>query len=146
MATYSAAGSTTGAGSSTLPAMSLYGSATVRPLIREIGIFNAASAVVTVELVRLTTLGTQGASVPTSIEDEPERTATALTVAWNTHTVGPTISGRIGRRATFPAAAGSGIVWTFDKGLAIPAVTNAGIGIVPVGTGQLLVAYFVWDE
>jgi hypothetical protein len=30
--------------------------------------------------------------------------------------------------------------------LRIPVGTANGIGIVPVGTGQVVTAYFVWDE
>jgi hypothetical protein len=145
MARYSA-GVLTGAGSTTLPIMSLYGSASVRPKIREIGVFNTTAVAVSLKLVRLTTTGTQGANLteaPQVFED-----VAALGTAWGTHTVGPTVTADLGFRCVLGGAVGSGVVWTFpDYGLGIPVIANAGIGIiVESGTGQACQCYIVWDE
>lgn len=145
MARYSA-GVKTGAGSTTLPVISLYASASVGARIREIGVFNTSGTQVDVKLVRLTTAGTQGTGLTEAPHDPSE--AAASCTAFTTHTAAPTLGADLGYRATLGAAAGSGCIWTFgDSGLRIPTGTANGIGvIVENGTGQALQAYLVWDE
>lgn len=140
-------GALTTAGSTTLPIISLYGSASVLPRIREIGLFNTTAVAVALKLVRLTTTGTQGTGL-TEEKVNPENPATAVAAAFNTHSVAPTLGNDLGYRAVLGAAVGSGVVWTFgDLGLTVAVAANAGIGvIVENGTGQACQAYLVWDE
>jgi len=145
MARYST-GVLTTAGSTTLPIISLYGGTTVRPKIKEIGLFNTTTTAVALKLVRLTTTGTTGSGLveaPLTFED-----TAAIATAFGTHTVAPTLGADLGYRTVLGAAAGSGIIWTFGEvGLGIPATANAGVGvIVENGTGQAIQAYLVWDE
>lgn len=144
MARYSA-GTRTGAGSTTLPIISLYASATVNFSIVEIGVFNTTTTAVALKLVKLTTTGTQGAGL-TETTHEASAAAAGCT-AFTTHTVAPTAVD-LGYNVTLGAAAGSGIVWTFgSRGLTVPAGTANGAGIiVATGTGQVCDAYLVWDE
>lgn len=145
MARYSA-GVKTGAGSTTLPIISLYSSASVGGKIREIGLFNTTSTAVDLKLVRLTTTGTQGSGL-TEGKYDPE-SATASCTAFTTHSGNPTLGDDLGYRASLGAAVGAGVIWTFgDNGLRISAGTSNGIGvIVENGTGQACQAYIIWDE
>jgi hypothetical protein len=150
MARYSAAFRSAGAGSNLLPLGSIYATATVRPLVVEIGVFNSTTTAVAVAVVRLSAgTGTKGAAITAVYEDDNSQTVLA-TVA-NTHTVTPaTISSPL-RQATLGAAIGSGVIWTFGggktAGLVIPNTTNDAIGIIiPTGTGQVCDITFTWDE
>lgn len=145
MARYSA-GVKTSAGSTTLPLISLYSSASVGAKIREIGIFNTTSTAVDLKLVRLTTAGTQGSGL-TEAKHDPDSAAASCT-AFTTHTANPTLGDDLGYRASLGAAVGAGVIWTFgDQGVRVPTGTANGIGVVvEVGTGQACQAYVVWDE
>lgn len=145
MARFSVSGRATIAGTATLPLVSLYGTAAVRPAIREVALFNSTAVAVVVALVRLTTTGTQGAGLTEDCDDVPERAAIATGFAG--HTVAPTL-GAEKRRASIGAAIGSGVIWTFGEGgLVIPDATTAGIGVyVPTGTGQILDYSLTWNE
>lgn len=146
MARFSVAGRATIAGSSTLPLVSLYATASVRPRIAEVHLFNTTSTAATYALQRLSTTGTQGAGLTEVQEDTPEHPPLATGFAG--HTVGPTITAGEIRRATLGAAVGSGIMWTFGtRGIAIAAATTNGVGVtVPTGTGQVVDYVIVWDE
>jgi hypothetical protein len=137
----------TGAGSTTLPIISIYGSATGGGRVREIGVFNTTSTAVALNLIRLTNTGTQGAGLAEAKHDPAS--GPALCTVFTTHTVDPTASAiDLGYRTTLGAAVGSGMVWTFgDTGLMIPIDATEGIGvIVSTGTGQVCDSYLVWDE
>jgi hypothetical protein len=144
MARYSA-GTRTGAGSTTLPIISVYSSATVNPTVVEIGVFNTTTSAVALKLCKLTTAGTPGVGL-TETGHEYGSTAASCT-AFTTHTVTATIV-EMGYNVTLGAAIGSGVVWTFgDKGLSVPIGTGNGIGIiVATGSGVVCDAYIVWDE
>lgn len=146
MATFAVGGLTT-AGSTTLPIISLYGSAAVMPRITEIGIFNTATTAVALKLVRLTTTGTQGAGL-TETTLNPQNPETPVATGFLTHTVNPTLGPDLGYRCVLGAAIGSGIVWTWpDFELCVTVAANAGIGvIVENGTGQACQAYIKWNE
>jgi hypothetical protein len=144
-----AAGCLTSAGSTTLPIISLYGSASVTPRIREIGVFNTTATAVALKLVRLTTTGTQGTGLTEAPLNPEVPPTTAVAAAFNTHSsTGPTLGNDLGYRGVLGAAVGSGLIWTFgDQGLTVTVAANAGIGvIVENGTGQACQAYIVWDE
>jgi len=140
------AGVKTGAGSTTLPLISLYAAAAVGGKIREVGAFNTTTTALDIKLTRLTTAGTQGTAL-VEAEADPDGAAASCT-AVSTHSVAPTLGDDLGYRASLGAAIGSGIIWTFgESGLRIPVGTANGIGlIIENGTGQVLQAYIVWDE
>jgi len=145
MARYAISGRATIAGTAALPLVSLYAVAASRPKLVEVGIFNTTAVAVAVSLNRLTTAGTPGVGLTEVAEDDPDQVALATGFAG--HTAGPTITGEV-RRTTLGAAIGSGVIWTFGpNGLAIPAGTANGVGlIVPTGTGQVLDYSLIWDE
>jgi len=124
---------------------SIYAAAGSGGAIREIGIFNTTAVPVAIRLARLTTQGTPGAGL-TEDNNDPNGPP-ALCTAFDTHSVGPTIGADLGKRAVLGAAVGAGIIWTFGaSGLVIPKGTANGIGIVVIGTGQILDWYMDWDE
>ena len=138
-------GARTSAGSTTLPVISLYSSATIGPSIREIGVTNTTATAVALSLCKLTSTGTQGTALTEAGLDSGAFTSSAQ--AFNTHTVTATIV-QLGFNVTLGAAIGSGWIWTFGgDGLELPAGTGNGAGvIVATGTGQILDAYLVWTE
>jgi hypothetical protein len=140
-----AASATSTAGSATLPIAALVGGTTSRPKIIEIGCSNTSSTTaVSIAVRRITTAGTPGTGLTESPESGTNDIA-ALATAFNTYSsTGPTLSDEL-RRATLGPLAG--IVWTFaGDGLVIPATANAGVAIIPTGTGQVCDFWFVWDE
>lgn len=125
--------------------LSLYGVTTVRARIREIGVFNTTTNAVCVALVRMTNATGVGTGLAEVAQDDVAQTALATIFAG--HTADGGVGGEI-RRATLGAAAGSGVIWTFDAmGLVINSATADGIGLItPTGTGQICDCYYVWDE
>jgi hypothetical protein len=146
MPRYSGGAKSAGAGSTTLPLMSLYAAASVGGALREVGIWNTTDTACDLKLVRLTTAGTQGSGLVEAkyVQDS----AAASCTLFNTHTVAPTLGDDLGYRVTLGAAKGSGVIFTFgDDGIRIPTGTANGVGIiVENGTGQIVQAYFCWDE
>lgn len=144
MPRYGSGARSTGAGSSTLPVGSIYSGAGGPTKIKEIGIFNTTAVAVSVALKRLTTAGTQGAGLAESPHENDA--SGALATAVDTHTVAPTLGADLGYRATLAGAPGAGVIWTFPEPLRIaPGIAN-GIGILVLGTGQILDWYVIWDE
>lgn len=140
-----AASATSTAGSSTLPIAALVGSTSCRPKIIEIGCSNTSSTTaVSIAVRRITTAGTPGTGLTESPEAGTNDVA-AIATAFNTYSsTGPTLSDEL-RRATLGPLAG--IVWTFSgEGLIIPTTANAGVALIPTGTGQVCDFWFVWDE
>ena len=146
MARFSVEERSTGPGSATLPVASLFSVAAGNPRVREIGIFNTTAVACTFRIVKLTAAGTVGAALTELCHDVGAYTA--LCQGFNTHTVAPTIASGGAGRAALGAAIGSGMIWTFggEEGLSVPVGTANGIGIIPVGTGQIVDFYIVWDE
>jgi hypothetical protein len=146
MPRYSAACVTTNGGTTARPVMSLFGAAAVGARIVEIGIANTTATTCQFRVARCTAAGTPG----TALDEEKYDTtsASASCTATNAHSGDATVAtGTVGGLATLGAAIGAGWIWTFgDGGLRIPVGTANGIGIVPVGTGQVVTAVFVWDE
>lgn len=148
MARYSGGARSAGAGSTTLPIGSIYGIASRRGVLRELGAFNTTSTAVAIKLTRLTTAGTPGSGLVETPHGDPAGVIAASLTLFDTHTVAPTLGDDLGYRATLGASPGAGVIWTFGaEGLYVPAGTANGIGlIVAVGTGQILDWYAVWDE
>jgi hypothetical protein len=145
MARYST-GVKTGAGSTTLPLISLYSAAAVGAKLREIGISNTTATAVDLKLVRLTTAGTQGAGLVEGKHDPDS--ANASCTAFTTHSGAPTLGDDMGYRVSLNGSIGAGVIWSFgDQGIRIPVGTANGIGvIVENGTGQACQIDLVWDE
>src|SRR3990170_3915100 len=151
MARYSA-GVLTGAGSTTLPIISLYSIANISGELREVGLTNTTSTAVALKMLRLVATGTQGAGLVEAkhVPTAPPANCTAFT----THTVDPTAGALdLGYRASLGAAVGAGVIWTFGaSGIRVGAYTASptttdGVCVVPEnGTGQACQAYLVWDE
>jgi hypothetical protein len=146
MATYTVGARTTNAPTATLPAISLYASATVNFHIVEIGISNTTATAAAVSLCRLTTAGTQGAGLTEAQLDQSSVAASCT--AFQSHTGTAPTSSDLGYRWPLGAAIGSGVIWTFQPGeFGVSAGTANGVGILcPTGTGQILDVYFKWYE
>lgn len=142
-----AAGGRTGAGSTTLPIISVYATAAVAPKVREIGVSNTTATAVALKVVRLSSAGTQGTAL-TEAGHDPNTYPTAICTAFLTHSsTGPTTADA-GYFISLGSAIGSSVIWTFgDTGLTCALGTGNGIGVmVATGSGQVCDAYIVWDE
>jgi hypothetical protein len=147
MARYVGGAKTTGAGSTTLPLISLYAVALTGARVREVGAFNTTATAVDIKLCRLSTAGTQGSAITEASYDLAQYAASACQM-FQTHSGSAPTSTDLGYRASLGASIGSGVIWTFgENGITIPVGTGNGIGIIiENGTGQILQAYAVWDE
>lgn len=136
-----------GAGSTTLPLFSIYGSATKPIVVRELDLYNTTDTSFAVVLKRLTTTGTQGATL-TEAEMDPYDTDTPIGQLFQTHSVAPTLGDDLGYRAQIAAAKGAGKEWVFSgRGLIIPATANAGVGcLIENGTGQVVQWRMKWED
>ena len=146
MARYSGGFRTAGAGSTTLPIASLYAVAGTAPRLMEVAAFNTTTTAVVLALRLATTAGTQGAARDETNWDSSQQSTPQATL-FDTHTVAPTLTA--GNIVLLPlgAAIGSGVIRTFEEGIAIPKGTGNGICLVPLtGTGQICDVDFVWKE
>lgn len=140
------AGNTTGAGSTTLPIISLYGAAANGGYIKEIGVFNTTTTAVALKMVRLSTAGTSSA-IATVGEYDPDIAVATCSPRQTHSSTGPT-STDLGYFFRIGGSVGSGVILTFgDIGLRVPVGTANGVGLmVSTGTGQICDAYIVWEE
>jgi hypothetical protein len=145
MARCSAAGRTT-AVPTTARGPSLYATAAIRPVVREIGVFNTTSTATAVAICRASATGTQGAGLTEVCETDDSRTVIAT--AFTTHTADATLGSPV-RQAAIAATIGAGVIFTFgDNGLIIDNATTAGVTIAAVSgvTGQNIDFWITWDE
>lgn len=146
MARFSGGFRTGTAGSTTLPAASLYAVANCRPVVYEIGAFNTTATSCAIAVRRATTAGGTHTAREEIPMDDTTRTALATLFDSDTGTTPTLTTGNI-RTASLGAAIGSGVIWTFPRGIEIPDGTGNGIVIIPLtGTGQILDIYFEWEE
>lgn len=146
MAKYSAGALATGAGSTTLPTMTLYSTASVGPKIREIAMFNSTATACVYELVTFSTAGTQGASIGTAGTWDPGQGAAACALKHASSSTAPTVAVRLGILFPLAAAVGSGVIRQFND-LAIAIGTGNGFGLlVHTGTGQVCDIDVTWIE
>lgn len=113
--------------------------------VTQIGIWNTTATACAFRVARITAAGTPG----TALGEVPYETtdAAADMTAANSWSADATISADSIARAQLGAAIGSGVIWTFAaRGIHIPAGTANGLGIVPIGTGQVIEFYIVWEE
>lgn len=87
--------------------------------LTEVGVFLGAATASTYGLARTTALGTR--TTPTALiaefNSDPALTGITLVDAAIAWTVQPTISGTDLRRIGLPATIGTGVIWTFPRGL-----------------------------
>lgn len=87
----------------------------IRPAIMELSINLAAATASTYGLGRSGNVPTQTSPVLLQAEDPADGAfVSGCAVAWS---VAPTVPAQFFRRVTFPATSGSGIIWTFPRGL-----------------------------
>jgi hypothetical protein len=135
---------TTGAGSATLPATSIYSLGTGDLWLVEIGITVTVATAYQLTLARLTAAGTQGAAAGTITYEEGAANLTAKWAAVQAHTAG-TVLGPEVRRASIGASIGSGVIFTFGgRGLLIPSGTANGLGLISV-TGAFVASDVYWS-
>ena len=144
-----AAGVKTGAGSTTLPLMSLFSQAVTDIQVLEVGVFNTTTTAFDVKLARISSgPGTVGSGLVEACLDNPSVTSQGQ--AFTTHTAGAPNLVDLGYRASIGAAIGAGMVWTFGgMGVEIPATAGTAAGmcvVVENGSGQAAQVYFVWNE
>jgi hypothetical protein len=139
---------TTGAGSATLPATSIYSLATGDLWVVEVGLTSTTTTAFQVSLARLTTAGTQGASAGTVTYEEGSANLTAKWAAVQAHSgSAPTLGPEV-RRASIGASIGSGVIFTFGgRGLLIPSGTANGLALICItGTFQASDCYWSVDQ
>ena len=138
---------TTGVGSATLPATSIYSLGTGDIWLIEVGITNTTVTQFQVSLARLTAAGTQGAAAGAITYEEGASNLTAKWAAVQAHSAGTPLGAEV-RRASTGASIGSGIIWTFGgRGLLVPSGTANGLGLITInGAGQLIDVYWSIDQ
>lgn len=138
---------TTGVGSATLPATSIYSLGTGDLWLVEVGITNTTVTAFEISLARLSSAGTQGAAAGAVTYEEGAANFTAKWSAVQAHSVAPTLGAEV-RRASIGASIGSGVIFTFGgRGLLIPSGTANGLGLITIsGAGQLSDVYWSVDQ
>jgi hypothetical protein len=100
-------------------AMDLRASAANSPRIMEVGINLLTATASTYGLGRSGNTPTQTAPVLVQAENPGDPAGVSgCAVAWS---VGPTVPTQMFRRVSLPATAGSGVIWTFPRGLTLAA-------------------------
>lgn len=145
MARFSTGATSTNGGTAARPIGSIYAAAATRFVLREVGIFNTTDVAAAFRLARLTAQGTPGTGL--TEEEHDLDLSPPLCTAFNSHSADATVGNDLGYRVQLGAAKGSGIVFTFGAdGIRGAIGTANGVGIIPIGTGQVCEFYFVWDE
>lgn len=133
----------TSSGTTGAAAWEIRSASTDRLRIMEIGIFLAAATASTYGLGRPAAIGITPTSPVTLLAEDfadPPATGTSA-LAWGT---GPTVPAAFLRRVSLPATVGSGIIWTFPKGLVIP--VSSSLVLWNLATNGVVDAYAVIDE
>lgn len=144
MARYSAGMTAAGAGTSVRPIFGLLSTAAISALVREIACWNTTATACAFKVVRFTG-GTPGADQVES-KHRPNSPA-ASCIAKGLWTADATIVEDTGYRMQLGDAIGAAGILTFgDNGLETALGATAGIGLVPIGTGQVVEVYLAWDE
>jgi hypothetical protein len=141
------AGTRTGAGSTTLPIISVYAASGSGLVFREAGMFNTTTTAVALKMVRLTSQATPGSALTAAEYDGTFPNAAATPFGTHSST-GPSLGDDLGMRDACGGAVGAGCKFTAaGRGVVVAAGTANGVGaIVATGTGQITDAYLVWDE
>ena len=144
MAWYRLAVRTTGVTSATA-AWEIRTSANVRARLMELGVFLGAATASTYGLGRPAAIGiTPTSPVDFQPEDLAEPTVASQVqsaLAWST---GPTAPTNFLARIGLPATIGTGVIWTFPRGLIIP--VSSSIVLWNLATNGVVDAYAVLEE
>jgi len=142
MAIYSLANLTTGVGSGAA-ALELRTSANSRARLIELDVFLNAATASTYAIGRPQALGlTPTSPLNGQAEDAADPTSQSQTaLAWGT---GPTVPLQFFRRVGLPATIGTGIIWTFPRGLVIP--VSASLVLWNLAANGAVNCNCVWDE
>jgi hypothetical protein len=145
VARYSASATKT-TGAAAAWAMALRQAATTRDMrVFEIGLFSTTAVAGTYELRRTTAAGTGTATTVLGTADDPQSSAGTGTVDTAFATTVPTATGTALRSVSFPATAGSGVIWTFPTGIVVPAA--GGLSLMQTSALAVgLLMYCAWDE
>lgn len=115
-----------------------------KPKIMEVGISQAAATAGVFGLGRPAVAGTTP-TTPVTVVDEQDGQGPAGqsqgAIAWS---VGPTVPTVFMRRVACPATIGAGVIWTFPRGLGVPAATTVVIWII--ATAPVCDIWWVVDE
>jgi hypothetical protein len=120
------------------------GSTPGRARLLELGVFLAEATASVYGLGRPAAIGvTPTSPVDFLVEDAADVVATAVVqsaLAWGT---GPTVPANFLRRVSFPATIGSGVIWTFPKGIVIP--VSSALVLWNITANGVVDAYAVLD-
>jgi hypothetical protein len=133
-----------GAGTTVRPIMGLLSTASISPVLREVSLVNTTAVECTYRLVNFTA-GTAG----TALTERRHRRngPPALCLAFGLWTADATIGEDTGYSIVCGEGIGSGSILAFgDSGLEAELGSTSGLGLVPVGTGQICRVQFTWDE
>jgi hypothetical protein len=142
MPEYSASMVAAGAGTTLRPVFGLLSLAASSPVLKEVSVFNTTAVACQYRLVQLTG-GTPGATV---VARRVRRNAPpALMLAKQLWTADATVGEDLGYLFQLGAQIGSGVIWPIadiegDVG------ATAALGLVPIGTGQVVTVGFRWAE
>ena len=144
MARHSVAGRATVVGTTVRGMASVFSTATVGAIIRQIAIFNTTSTGVAYAVVRMTNATGVGAGLT---EANYDPSSPAICTGFAGHTADGAV-GEVIEQGSLGAAVGSGVVLTFgESGLRVTVGTANGIAITcPTGTGQICDYTITWDE
>lgn len=133
----------TGAGTSLRPIFAVLSTAAITPVLHEVALVNTTAVACTYRLVHFTG-GTAGA---TALDESRHRAngPPALCLAKDLWTADATIVEDTGYYWHLGAAIGSEKILTFG-GIEGRIGATAGLGLVPVGTGQVCRVTFTWEE
>lgn len=142
MAVYAIARRTTNTTSGN-SAHSLITTSTDRAALLEAGVFMGAATASTYGLGRPAAAGVTPTSPVTLLAEDPANPAGTVTsaLAWGTSPTNPTESLR---RWASPATIGTGVIWTFPRGLLIAISSN--LVLQNLATNGVVDSYFVVDE
>lgn len=144
MARYSSRMTAAGAGTSLRPIFAVLSIAAVAPVVREVSLWNTTAVACVYRLVRLTG-GTAGATQTAG--KYRQAAPAASSVPKGLWTADATIDEDIGEVISLAAQIGAAAIVNFgDTGIEGVVGTTKGIGLIPVGTGQVCEVKFTWDE
>jgi len=142
MALYSIARRTTNV-TSGQSAHTIYTAAADRGALLEAGVFMAAATASTYSLGRPAVAGTTPTSPVLLQAEDPGSPASTVysALAWSTSPTSPTYDLR---RISLPATIGTGVIWTFPRGMIIAISSN--FVLQNLATNGVVDSYFVVDE
>jgi hypothetical protein len=143
MAIYSIAPAITSVTTTANSSASLITSATNRATLLEIGMTANTAAVSLIGLGHLVA-GTTPATTANGIAEDMSSTQTSPTQVALTWSTQPTTPTSFFRKVYLPSAIGSGIIWTFPRGIVVPTSNNVGLWNISVVAAMF--NWFVWDE